>query len=706
MDVVTAHVQQRRGQHGARRDLPRDRLGVVVGQQVGDALRALPLRAGGEKIAGPQPFRGAHVPVVGLHQRARGLEVGGDQRGVLVGARIAGLDGRREPAVRLGAVGAQLRFVGHGAHQRVPEAIPLARNEFDLVDELRGHQLGQPRRHAVRSQRLQRGDVEAGSDHRRGVQDGLRLRVQPVDTGGQHGLDGGGHLDALDGAGEPITAATAREHTATGQIPDDLLDKERITRCGNGYPVGQTRRRRVGPQQLVGQSHRRRRGQRSQRDRVLGAAAQRPVELRAARFDQHRRRRQCRPELGQDVLAGRVDPVRILEDEHRSRGAHPGRLRHQLDQTTPPAVDADLLSGGGDPHRVEQDVHVVGRRRVLAEAAGDALGGLIVGESVHPEQRAQHPRQHPERDRRGVRLAPSDDDLGAAVRGERDELVDQSALAQPGCADDPDQPAAGLENRAQPVELGVPAEHRPVVAARHHLTGFHREQLPRRHRGVRALDRDGLDRAEPGGMLDEARGGQRTQHLTRAGARLHPLRDPDGMADGRVPTWAPTDFTGDHVAGVQPDADLQRDSVTSGHLGGEVVGRRLDCQRRDAAAQGVILERHRRAEQGHQAVAGELVDRALVALHHRGRTVEQLVHDGLQALGVQRCRQLHRPHHVDEQHCHLLVLADRRARGHRRTAGVAEPRLRAQVVTARPAPTGGLADRTDHERPPAPSIPP
>ena len=96
----------------------------------------------------------------------------------------------------------------------------------------------------------------------------------------------------------------------------------------------------------------------------------------------------------------------------------------------------------------------------------------------------------------------------------------------------------------------------------------------------------------------------------------------------------------------------------------------------------------RRTEHGHDAVAGELVHRAAVALHHRGRTVDQLGHDLAQPLRTDRRGDVHRVHHVGEQDRDLLVLGRCRGSHNRRTALVTELRVRRQLRTARPAHQG------------------
>ena len=56
------------------------------------------------------------------------------------------------------------------------------------------------------------------------------------------------------------------------------------------------------------------------------------------------------------------------------------------------------------------------------------------------------------------------------------------------------------------------------------------------------------------------------------------------------------------------------------------------------------------------AITGELVHRAAVPVHHRRSAVDQLGHDFAQPLGPYSRRDIHRVHHVGEQHGHLLVL--------------------------------------------------
>ena len=69
-----------------------------------------------------------------------------------------------------------------------------------------------------------------------------------------------------------------------------------------------------------------------------------------------------------------------------------------------------------------------------------------------------------------------------------------------------------------------------------------------------------------------------------------------------------------HLAGVEAHPDREAEPLRAAQLrrvGGELV---LEVERRVAGAPGVVLVGDRRPEQGHDPVAGELVDRALEAV--------------------------------------------------------------------------------------------
>ena len=111
------------------------------------------------------------------------------------------------------------------------------------------------------------------------------------------------------------------------------------------------------------------------------------------------------------------------------------------------------------------------------------------------------------------------------------------------------------------------------------------------------------------------------------------------------------------LAGVEADADLDRHAVRAADLLGVLLHRLLHPQRGVAGAHGVILVGERRAEQRHDAVAHDLVHRALVAVDGLHHPLEHGVEDFARLLGVAVGEQLHRALEVGEQHRHLLALA-------------------------------------------------
>ena len=79
----------------------------------------------------------------------------------------------------------------------------------------------------------------------------------------------------------------------------------------------------------------------------------------------------------------------------------------------------------------------------------------------------------------------------------------------------------------------------------------------------------------------------------------------------------------------------------------------------------MVLHGYRRAEHRHDPVAGELVHRAPVTVHHLGAAVDQFGHDFAQPLRTNGRGDVHGMHHVGEQHRYLLVFRMRGGLGDR-----------------------------------------
>ena len=173
-----------------------------------------------------------------------------------------------------------------------------------------------------------------------------------------------------------------------------------------------------------------------------------------------------------------------------------------------------------------------------------------------------------------------------------------------------------------------------------------------------ALDLELAQVGEREVALDERRRVLGEVGLAGLGELLHALRQADRVADrGVVHGQVLADRAHDHLAGVEAHADREAEPLLAAELrrvGGELL---LQVKRRVAGALGVVLVGDRGAEQRHDAVAGELVDRALEAVDALAEDREEALHDLPPLLGVASLGELHRAHHVGEQHRHLLALA-------------------------------------------------
>ena len=147
--------------------------------------------------------------------------------------------------------------------------------------------------------------------------------------------------------------------------------------------------------------------------------------------------------------------------------------------------------------------------------------------------------------------------------------------------------------------------------------------------------------------------------LARLGQRLHPLGQADRVADRRVVAVArPSPIA---PATTSPELIPIRAEKLRPSARGAARPRTGDVvehpQRRVAGALRVVLVGDRRPEDGHDPVAGELVDGALEAVDRLGEDREEALHDRAPLLGVVLLGEVHRALHVGEQHRHLLALS-------------------------------------------------
>jgi hypothetical protein len=83
----------------------------------------------------------------------------------------------------------------------------------------------------------------------------------------------------------------------------------------------------------------------------------------------------------------------------------------------------------------------------------------------------------------------------------------------------------------------------------------------------------------------------------------------------------------------------------------------LHAQRGVTGTHRMVLVGNGCAEQRHDAVTHDLVDRALVAVDGLHHVLEDRIEDLPRLFGIAISEQLHRTLEVGEEHCHLFALA-------------------------------------------------
>ncbi len=276
-------------------------------------------------------------------------------------------------------------------------------------------------------------------------------------------------------------------------------------------------------------------------------------------------------------------------------------------------------------------------------------------------------------DRRAPRMTAGLEhrDVRAAQRAA--ELVEQARLAAAGLADHAHQLAlaalGGGQQLAEPTQLAVAAHEASERALGDALlgraVGGQAEELVGGDRIALALDGEAAGGKEPHLAAHQARGGFGDQDLAGGGGLLEPRRHVGGVAHRRVVHAQVVADRADHdEAGVESHAHLELGAAADAGVGAAVAQRTPDGDRRGHRPPRVVLVGQRRAEQRHEAVAEELVDRALVAVDLAHRQLEEAVEQRVHALGPDPLGERRGVGDVAEQHGDLLALAlQGRARG-------------------------------------------
>jgi hypothetical protein len=145
---------------------------------------------------------------------------------------------------------------------------------------------------------------------------------------------------------------------------------------------------------------------------------------------------------------------------------------------------------------------------------------------------------------------------------------------------------------------------------------------------------------------------------------LHPGGDVRRVADGGViHTEIVADATDDHRARVEADAHPDGRPVAGLDLAAEITHRALDAERGVHGAARAVFVRDGRAKQGHDAIAGVLVDRPFEPMDLCRNRLETPVHDLMHILGVAPLGRAREAGDVGEHHGDLAALSlDRRSR--------------------------------------------
>jgi hypothetical protein len=137
---------------------------------------------------------------------------------------------------------------------------------------------------------------------------------------------------------------------------------------------------------------------------------------------------------------------------------------------------------------------------------------------------------------------------------------------------------------------------------------------------------------------------------------LQPGREVGRIADRRVVhAEVVADLADDHRPGVEPHSDTQLHLVRQPKLRPTHLQRQLDSDRGKHGPARVILMGHGGAEECHEAVAEELIDRPLVAMDLGKGQLEELVKEGMHALGAEAFGEGCGACDVAEEHGNLLT---------------------------------------------------
>ena len=475
--------------------------------------------------------------------------------------------------------------------------------------------------------------------------------------------------------GQAVGAARAGQHARVHQNAHALLQEQRIARARLEQPLPELAQiRRIAEQdreELFGAGRLERVD--AQLRIMRPAAPAVPVVGSVVHEQQHATGGQAFDQAVEQRLGLAVEPVQIFEHHGKRLAlalAHEQRL-DAVERAPAPLGRVERLPRRVLDRQIEQReqcrqdrLQRLVQHQHLAEhllgAAPSIVGGRQ-GEIALEQIDDRRPGARPARRHRGALQHQP----GAHPTGAR-ELVEQPRLADARIADEGDDLAvAGSGQLTRPIErrqFARPADERRQATDGGGLEPGARCPDPLQIEGLDGL-RQALDRHPPQApqfdeALGEAGGGRGQPDGAGTGELLHPAREMHRRTD-RVVVHAEVvaDRAHQDLARMQADPDADLDAVGAALRRGLGLHGALDRERRVAGAHGMVLVRDRRAEQRHDAVAQDPVDRAFVAMHGVHHDAERRIQDAPRVLRIDVLDQRERAFDVGEQHRDLLALA-------------------------------------------------
>ena len=204
----------------------------------------------------------------------------------------------------------------------------------------------------------------------------------------------------------------------------------------------------------------------------------------------------------------------------------------------------------------------------------------------------------------------------------------------------------------------------PVRPLQWRAAGSHADEAVHDDRVAPALDLNRPDALPAHVALDEAPRRLAREDHAWLGHLLEACGQVGGVADCRiVHSQVVTDRAHHDEAGVKAHPNRQGDLGPRGDSDRPVAECSGQAERRERGAARVVLVGERGAEEGHEAIAEELVDRALVAMHLGEGGLEEGVDEDVHPLRPEPLGERSGPNQIAEEHGDWLALAFQRVLG-------------------------------------------